>query len=660
MTVPMALFLEKMEQRQKGFGNVITAPLRLSWSQLCNAFNEKVRATEDPDATETWKVLCPPTGSGKTQSLIVYASLLNTSPRFLHPGMIIVTRRIEDADKIAQQINDLTREYTSNDTLSDMAISYHSGKKGRVGMNDLAAHPILVICHKAYTLALDMLNRNAGIEDTWDFFYNFDGRSRKLVVIDEAIDLVEYAETTEEDIEFLLRFGTPIKEQFPFEWRLLQCMQGIFEGIRKRKEQKHTEMILADRPVAQWPSMLEHGLLETCQRVDFTEFKNALRSVRMDQLIMKNDAEENRRLRQKCYDAVSAVDAIFKTFIFYSRNNTKPTFNTARLLVPPELKGGVILDATASCNVVYDLFDGATVIQPPPGTRNYKNVRLHVSYGHKVGTSDMKKNAAALSESLVNHLDETFAEEDGKRKVLVVTHKRVEPLLIQQIPKHFIMSVGHWGAVDGSNDWNDYDTAVIFGLPYKPKRWAASIFMGYQGVQSTMWLHDPSQRSFKAHDDIRRAIDVSQMVADIIQAVNRIRCRQVIDEDGNCPPADIFVMLPSPGEAESLLEGISKEMPGIVITDWDYHHQKQSKRGRKATGRGNWDQSIAAHLRSLNPGDRIAASKVKKELSIKDDAWKDAVTRMRTPGTYLFSELRLQGVIYQMEKQRSFFLKTTS
>ena len=79
MSITPSLFLEKMESRWSGFGNVVTPQLRVAWHQLCTALNDKLRASEDPWEEEVWKVLCPPTGSGKTQGLIVYAALLNTS-----------------------------------------------------------------------------------------------------------------------------------------------------------------------------------------------------------------------------------------------------------------------------------------------------------------------------------------------------------------------------------------------------------------------------------------------------------------------------------------------------------------------------------------------------------------------------------------------------
>lgn len=180
MSISPTVFLDKMSDRWESFGNVVNAPLRLAWHQLCSTFNDKLRATDDPNEEETWRVLCPPTGSGKTQGLIVYASILNQTLEFHHPGMLIVTRLIADADKIATQINELTRQYSGKPELSALAVSYHSEKKHLVKVDDLKRFPILVITHKAYTAALDRLNQNAGIEDTWIYFYTFSGGTRGL------------------------------------------------------------------------------------------------------------------------------------------------------------------------------------------------------------------------------------------------------------------------------------------------------------------------------------------------------------------------------------------------------------------------------------------------------------------------------------------------
>jgi hypothetical protein len=597
--------------------------------------------------------------------MIVYAAM-HSLPRITsHPGILIVSRLIDDTDGIAKQINELSRSY-NNVSIPDQAISYHSGKKGTVRMEDLADYPVLVITHEAYKIALDVLNRNARIEDTWECFYRFQDRQRKLVVIDEAIDLVDYAEIQHEHLKSLLFFSESLEAQFPSERAWIKALANNFEELKQASGQ-HKEMVLMDQPLTEFfksETILQKFKDAGCEQaefspLDFTGFKQALRGVSFDSMLFKTDAMENRRLHQKCMDITSDVDSLFKSFIFYSKNETIPTFNTARLLVPPNVKGAVIFDATAGNNLLYDLFDKSQRIQPPMGTRSYANATLHFSYGHKLGKRDMKKNAHKLSSSLVSCLDEQFGDDESRRKVLVITHKAVEPHLIQLIPSNFDMSVAHWWAIDGSNQWQEYDTVVIFGLPYMPQRWSTSVFMALQGVQDSLWFHDPSLRSFKEHTDIRKAMNTGKMLSSIIQGINRVRCRRVIDDEGNCPKTDIFMLPPDASDSQEILEGIKDAMPDIALNEWFYSHQKRGKNGRP-TNKGNYDESLIAFLDGLNTGDRIAATTVKKTLGIKGSTWDRLVERLKVSVSDDPLCLRLleSKVIYQGGKGKTaFFIK---
>ncbi|MEY9405311.1 hypothetical protein ABIF65_011575 [Bradyrhizobium japonicum] len=128
-------------------------------------------------------------------------------------------------------------------------------------------------------------------------------------------------------------------------------------------------------------------------------------------------------------------------------------------------------------------------------------------------------------------------------------------------------SVGHWGAVDGSNTWQDCDTAVILGLPYMPQTWATNMFCALQGAQNDKWLQSPEWKQFK---NVRKEMEQRQMSVSVIQAINRICCRHVIDAEGNCPPADIFIVLPQDAMGEAVLDAIKADMPGIAVRQWDF------------------------------------------------------------------------------------------
>jgi hypothetical protein len=89
-----------------------------------------------------------------------------------------------------------------------------------------------------------------------------------------------------------------------------------------------------------------------------------------------------------------------------------------------------------------------------------------------------------------------------------------------------------WGAVDGSNDYADCDTAVIFGLPFRDAvTWPTNVFFALQCVQGDDWLDNPT---WKGQVNMRELMVRRQLSASIIQAINRIRCRHVTEARGGC------------------------------------------------------------------------------------------------------------------------------
>ena len=93
------------------------------------------------------------------------------------------------------------------------------------------------------------------------------------------------------------------------------------------------------------------------------------------------------------------------------------------------------------------------------------------------------------------------------------------------------------------------------------------MFCALQGAQDDKWLQSPEWKQFK---NVRKEMEQRQMSVSVIQAINRIRCRHVIDAEGHCPPADIFIVLPKDAMGDAVLDDIKADMPGIKVTDWDF------------------------------------------------------------------------------------------
>ena len=627
MLISPDVFANEMKKHWTGtLGNSPNPALEMAWRQSAQVFGEMIELA-DADS-QVWKVLQPPTGSGKTQGLILYAAMLSSDLQGdEHPGVLIVTKRKEEADLIADQINTRTTERKRREV--EPAISYHSDKKKELRLNDLYQYPVLVICHKAYSIALDQLSLK-GEEDnkspTWDGFLKFENGERKLVVIDEAIDLIDYTAVTLETLHALSIYSKEIEDKFPNEHELVVWLRDYLNARQTSKDQQQEEII--ENP-------LEAESIDPFS-LDWVGFKQALSGLPWDSMMFADpkDSKDGRRVYQGCLEVVAGIDSLLKTFMFFSKNNDQPTFNAARLLVPEAARGAVILDATASCNVLYKLFSNAQVITPPKGTRSYRNVTVKYSYGHKVGKRYMERDFLAVSEELIVFLEDRYQGASEKKKILCLTHNAVEPALRKISAKNFELNVGHWGAIDGSNEWKDCDTVVVFGLPYRPTHYAPCMFMALKGEQTTEWLSDNSLRRFEDIDDIRKAIDNSQMVTDIVQGINRIRCRKVINAGGDCPDVEVLILLGTEERTGFLLDGIKKEMPGVRLQEFTYDGMKQKKRGPRKKHESKYDCQLLSYFESeLEANDSVEVVQLCQELDISKPTMDRIIKRLKEGDT---------------------------
>src|SRR5207245_532122 len=99
--------------------------------------------------------------------------------------------------------------------------------------------------------------------------------------------------------------------------------------------------------------------------------------------------------------------------------------------------------------------------------RRYDNLSLAVSLDHKTGQRDLKKEAKSIVPAFMANLQQSVSPSS---KVLVVCHKSVRWAFEKYRESHGFAAfdVGTWGALDGRNDWRDFDTLAILGLPHLP------------------------------------------------------------------------------------------------------------------------------------------------------------------------------------------------
>jgi hypothetical protein len=619
-------FATAMTRRWRSLGNTPSRKLQQLWSVMATTF---ARAIADSHiAGSKWRVLEPPTGTGKTQGLCVYSGLVVDKNRHsAEPlGILVVTRTIAQADEIVADVRKLVAAADA-----DRVQARHSGNK--LDPCAMRAADVLVITHEAYTRALEGLSQER--HGRWDDYTTWDFGPRRLTIIDEALSgVVEENQVKAGDIRFVLGFIDPsLKRQFSAQVEALERACEVLDKIAAFHADNSGP--IAARIV--WRGVHD-GRVKFPEACSMGPLREAMAGIRYDlQALQKDSTYDRRRIAAKVDRTLKDCEAIMARWAYYYRKGNDDTFNSSQLLIPPGLPGPVILDATASQNFLWKLLGSrAEIAEVPPGTRTYANVTIHVARGSGVGKTTMRERGASRLPRLLANLEQRLTPD---RKVLLCLHKHIEHTALRYAPGFASYSVAHWGAIDGRNDWNDHDTVVIFGLHYRDPVWATNMFFALQGLQDNHWL--ATRPSWGAYADVRQEMQRRQLTVSVIQAVNRVRCRQVIDADGNCPPTDVFIVLPHGAEGDAILGHLQDEMPGALVVPWEFEMDGPSERVR----RGSSHVALLALMSNRLPGE-TPMSFIKSELGLTASAVKELRGVLRDDDHDLTKSLASLGVRY--------------
>lgn len=629
-------FVAAMTDRWHSLGNTSSLRLQELWAEMAATF---ARAIADSKKGGTkWRVLEPPTGTGKTQGLCVYSALTIAKNRH-HPsplGVLIVTRTIAQADEIVATI----KELVSDPSDADQVRASHS--EAKLHPFAMRAADVLVITHEAYTRALEGLNKEQ--QGRWDDFTTWDHGTRYLSIIDEALSgIVEENQIKADDIRLVLGFiGPSLRQQFPTEVAAIERVCEVLDGIAS----VNTDSAGSKGARIIWRDGYD-GF-----RHDMGPLRQAMSTIRYDQLALHKDSPYDRqRIGANVDRTLKNCEAVMARWACYYRKGNDDTFNSSQLLIPPGLPGPVILDATASQNFLWKLLERrAEIAEVPPGTRTYANVTINVARGVGLGKTKMTEKGKVRIPRLIADLEQRLTSD---QKVLLCVHKRIEHTALSYSPGLDTYSVAHWGAIDGKNDWNDHDTVVIFGLPYRDTTWATNVFFALQGLQDNRWLEQPS---WGRYADVRQEMLRRQIAVSVIQAVNRVRCRRVIDVAGNCPPTNVFVVLPNGADGDAILSLLQEEMPDVHVVPWDFEMDGPHQRVRQ----GSSHEALVAMMANRLPGE-TPMSLIKSELSLSGSAVKDLQGVLRDDEHNLTRSLAHLGVRYLTSGKgrgsRSYLLK---
>ena len=546
-----------MERRWSHFKNEPSENFRKQWRQLFEAYRQQIIDFDDPEKRDALVVLSPCTGSGKSLSCLVFSALLCLCP--VQPGGRVVVRTMDAATKLAEDINSLTVElgYTG----PPFAIAWHSREKKRKiskaakleALAHLSRVPLIVTCHRGLEISLGHLAMTGQETEEAEALANFNGEPRRFFCIDECANFIQVATVEKKTIKLIIANLTN-----KLESKLASTVRWLQETINREDPEKDSVCVEAVR--------LEGGKFPK-----ILELRHEMRFLRLSQ--HDHDLFEG---------ALTMLHSFVRTWTRYKKRFDDGTsISTSKLLLGPEARGAVVLDATAIVNKqLYELFGKRTRrIEPVKGLRTYRPVTLHLAKGHNVGKHTMAKQPKKM-QAIAHELLKNLPILPEKKTGLLITHGALELVVKPLLPPGW--NTTHWGLHDGSNDWTDCDVVVIFGLQLLPEEYGAYLYDGYSPPDAPP-IHTEEERE-KIYETLKQdACGVA-----VIQGASRGSCRKVVgiteggedDGAGFCPAMDIYMLVPENDLGEAVIVALKEALPNHTEVEWRYNGPTTRTRGR--------------------------------------------------------------------------------
>jgi hypothetical protein len=555
-----------------------------------------------------------PTGSAKTENLITYCSLLPEGVTAL-----ISTNLISEADKIASNIN--------REAGDERAYAFHSDSS--LKDTEAANFQIVVVTHAFYR------NHYSG-DHTWSTL----AENRDLLVIDEALETMKEISVEDTAIARAILIFSHLGKQKKFKQmpgfsKELQRLKDDLKILNNSKE--GTNLISPDK---MW-TLTDGSQILSLKLSEYKIFSEILGDSNLDGdfntslnrlghktqyhniLTGINDKAKNTKIKEALRETIKNLNEFKDRQVYITANNGNKSFNRVTDMI--FTKALVCFDATANVNEVYSLrskyYGDIDMVEKVANVRNYANATLHTAIGNTGKDAIDIKMATSILNSVTL----------GK-KTLVVTHKQNREYFMQAKENSYpqkTIEVAHWNAITGLNTWDKFDTCIVAGLNHKPKFYAQNRTIIHIGNTSI---------SFGAKQNILNAsIEDSSILVEIIQAINRIRVRKVIDEKGNCDDANIYIILPQYKDLD-YIKTIKDEMPNINIKDWTLTSSTIKK------GKAHADIVIEHLKNTLKDDEQTAIYEVRDRLGIKLDSYKSMLGSTADKKEAFKKRLREHGI----------------
>jgi len=556
MTVNTSQFVDSISKSYLKEGYATGTSFEEGMALLCRTINDHI---SEQRHLPVWRVLPLPTGFGKTQGLIHYCSLLSeASP---NQGMLLVTKFNEQAIELEKKINAMSDGLPAIAILSDNA--------GDITDIELSEHQILIVTHKRFSNSMEGIDSRPYFE--WK-------SGERFIVIDETIQLEKPISVDLDELR-IARASIPYR----FECKNRQSLQELDKQImrfmkiaNKVANNKHEYIHFGYwrkkvGGISGDPDQLTCLVQELHSELNGT-FPYKIGDIKAKRLktVIRNFANIVQRQESYLHQYLGQFELVANR----------------SLLPAKESRKAVILDATAADNIAYKCLGAyAHIIDPPSNIRIYSNVDLNITYGVPVSKGTLLDKGNAFILEIINSLK---LRENAK--VLFCFHKDVEEqqnsLLAKTLKaKYSNADITHWGAIDGKNDWKEFEEIVLLGLPYLGSKNELAILNAYE-VWHTNADYEYLDETVSGHDKdcfefpsgYYENVGHSHIITSVIQAINRIRCRNRRDEDGGGDSAKVHLFLKSRGKLEKkLLKSVKSAMQGINVIERDLKKRKLSK-----------------------------------------------------------------------------------
>ncbi len=615
MVVSPELFIKRMELKWVERGQSVYQAQKDAWKVLCETLND--HAQREGNSKAKWSVIPLPTGVGKTEGVVSYcAELAVNSPE---TGVLIVTRFTEEADRIATSIN--------QEAGREIAVTQHSKqtKQNKPTSDEVHGMQVLVITHTAYKMALAKaaMGQTEKMQDRYSLWKS----GKRLIIIDEVLRVDEPL-TVDYDELRLSRYSIPmhIEGRFPKEIAFIDSLLETFGQFIQRLVSEQKKALYFSS--GDWK----------CSLLDVENFNSFLSSFAECGDVDIKDKFERTVIKVSCAycrNVLSKLNEIAGLQGYCVKVEDKFQITAVSMLMPDEIPDAVILDATANQNIVYRLLgDFVELVDVPANVRDYSNVALNILYGIPVG----KGGLAGFDKDIIRQVYEEHCSDVLIPDTLFCTHQFNREGLKQVVIGLDDNSLVHWGSIDGKNNWSTLSGMVICGLSYLGQINADNIGLCFdQWIQKGGWKYhldslvlgedyDPiSGQFYETADmdempiDYYREFEKSHIAVSVIQAINRVRCRNVTDGKGGCDQTNIYLFLDKKNGSqreyqEHLLKSIVEVMPNIQVSELELERVTECQLS-------NHEQVFIDILRSLEQGDHVAkdvmASSNSKGISVR-------------------------------------------